>query len=96
VKFSPPDSVVVVEASRQGDRCRLTVRDHGPGLTVAEAASATDRFWRSEDSGETPGTGLGLAIATDLLETIGGELTVASADGGGLIVSLVLPDGADG
>jgi signal transduction histidine kinase len=38
-----------------------------------------------------PGTGLGLAIATDLLATVGGELRVRGADGGGLLVALVLP-----
>lgn len=96
VKFSPTGSVVEIGASRDDDRCRLTVRDRGPGLTREEAAYATDRFWRSDDSGETPGSGLGLAIATDLLESIGGELQVDSPDGGGLLVTLALPDGAAG
>lgn len=96
VKFSPADSVVEVGASRDDSLCRITVRDHGPGLTREEVASATDRFWRSADSGETPGTGLGLAIATDLLGSIGGELSVESPDGGGLLVTLRLPDGAEG
>ena len=95
VKYSPADSIVEIAAARDDDGCRLTVRDHGPGLTTEQAQHAADRFWRSPDSGQTPGAGLGLAIATDLLRVIGGELVVAAADGGGLLVSLVLPDGAD-
>ena len=94
VKFSSADSIVEISASRDGEICRLTVRDHGPGLTQEQAASATDRFWRSDDTGETPGSGLGLAIATDLLGSIGGELKVESPAGGGLLVTLLLPDGA--
>lgn len=94
VKYSPSDSVVEVGASRTDEVCLLTVRDHGPGLTREQVALATDRFWRSDDTGEAPGSGLGLAIATDLLDSIGGELRVESPDAGGLLVSLVLPDGA--
>lgn len=96
VKYSPADSAVDVGAFRDGDVCRLTVRDHGPGLTREEVAYATDRFWRSDDMGETPGSGLGLAIATDLLGAIGGELIVSSPDSGGLLVSLQLPSGVIG
>ena len=93
VKYSTPDSVVVVTARRDEQSCRLTVRDQGPGLTAEQAAAATDRFWRSDDRGDTPGSGRGLAIATDLLDSLGAELLVESPDGGGLLVTLLLPDG---
>ncbi|WP_449408583.1 ATP-binding protein [Microbacterium maritypicum] len=93
VKYSPPGSVVEVSARRDGEVCRLSVRDNGPGLTVEQAAYATDRFWRSDDDGETPGSGLGLAIATDLLATVDAELVVDAPDDGGLLVTLVLPAG---
>lgn len=92
VKYSPAGGVIEIGAQRHADGCHLTVRDHGAGLSREDAESATDRFWRSPDSGDQPGTGLGLAIATDLLTTVGGELRVSSADGGGLLVALVLPE----
>ena len=92
VKFSPDGARIEVGARRDGDSSRITVRDHGPGLTAEQAAAATDRFWRNADTGDVPGSGLGLAIASDLLATVGGELKVASADGGGLAVELVLHD----
>ncbi|MBO0981385.1 HAMP domain-containing sensor histidine kinase [Microbacterium sp. SD291] len=94
VKFSPGGSAVEVGAHRDAGACRVTVRDRGPGLTREEAAYATDRFWRGDGGAEAPGSGLGLAIATDLLAAIGGELAVDSPDGGGLLVSLLIPDGA--
>ncbi|AZS40010.1 Swarming motility regulation sensor protein RssA [Microbacterium oxydans] len=94
VKFSPEGAHIEIGARREGSVCRITVRDHGPGLTDEQAAAATDRFWRNVDTGDTPGSGLGLAIASDLLATIGGELAVSSAQGGGLEVALVLHDGS--
>ncbi|MFS0913126.1 ATP-binding protein [Microbacterium sp. 179-I 3D2 NHS] len=93
VKYSPPASVVEVVTRRDGGMCAIVVRDHGPGLSDEQAASATDRFWRSESTDQLPGSGLGLAIASDLLSSIGGELAVSSVDGGGLAVSLRLSDG---
>ncbi|WP_176697027.1 ATP-binding protein [Microbacterium sp. 3J1] len=93
VKYSPSGSAIDVEATEDGGLCSVTVRDQGPGLTHEEVAFATDRFWRSDDTGDAPGSGLGLAIATDLLAVIGGRLSVASRDGGGLQVSLLIPAG---
>lgn len=94
VKYSPSGSAVEVGVEPGDEMCRLSVRDHGPGLDDAQVAYATERFWRSGDTSDVPGSGLGLAIATDLLASIGGELRVASADGGGLRVSLVIRNGA--
>ncbi len=94
VKFSPDSAQIEVGAHRDSQVCRITVRDHGPGLTEQQAAAATDRFWRSAESADTPGSGLGLAIASELLATVGGDLAVASAEGGGLVVELLLRDGS--
>lgn len=92
VKFSPDDGVIEISAMRDDDGCLIIVRDHGPGLTPEQAEAATDRFWRGDEADRIPGTGLGLAIATDLLRSISGRLRVDEAEGGGLRVSLVLPD----
>ncbi|WP_353115807.1 HAMP domain-containing sensor histidine kinase [Microbacterium sp.] len=91
VKFSPDGGVIEVSAERIDDDCRITVRDHGPGLPADELEHASDRFWRSGRTQNVPGSGLGLAIATDLLSSIGGRLQVSSPEGGGLQVSLTLP-----
>ncbi len=95
VKYSPAGSAIDVEATVVDDLCCVAVRDEGPGLTREEVAFATDRFWRSDETGDTPGSGLGLAIATDLLAVIGGRLSVEARDGGGLQVSLLIPVGGD-
>lgn len=94
VKYSPDGGHIEIGVQRGGATCRIAVRDHGPGLTSEQAFAATERFWRNSDTQEVPGSGLGLAIASDLLATVGGELAVTVADGGGLRVTLVLHDGA--
>ncbi|MGH3691799.1 MAG: ATP-binding protein [Microbacterium sp.] len=94
VKFSPDSARIEIGAHRDGPVCSIAVRDHGPGLTEQQAAAATDRFWRSAESADTPGSGLGLAIASELLATVGGDLAVSSAEGGGLVVELLLKDGS--
>lgn len=96
VKFSPDGGVIEVGVRQEAEVGIVTVRDHGPGLAEDQVDSATDRFWRSADSGDTPGTGLGLAIATDLLSSVGGDLVVSAPEGGGLLISLRVTDGAAG
>jgi signal transduction histidine kinase len=91
VKFSPAGARIEVAAGREDDGCVLSVRDHGPGLPGEELEHATDRFWRSTRTSQTPGSGLGLAIATDLLASVDGRVRVEAAEGGGLRVLLLLP-----
>lgn len=91
LKFAPPGSVVEVRVEAVGDRARIAVRDHGPGLAPEEIEHVTDRFWRSPQHQNARGAGLGLAIATEFLDSCGGRLEVAAADGGGLVVTLWVP-----
>ena len=79
---------------RDGGRVALTVADRGPGLDANGLAHAFDRFWRGDDSvtRETGGSGLGLPIARALARGMGGDLSAAARPGGGLVLTLTLPE----
>ena len=86
-RHSPADGVVDVQL-RDGT---LSVRDHGPGVAPEELPLLFDRFFRGADARERQGSGLGLAIVRQVVESHGGAVDAANAQGGGLAVSLTLP-----
>jgi signal transduction histidine kinase len=65
--------ITVATGVRDGSAL-LTVADEGPGLGIADARQAFERFWRGR-SGE-PGSGLGLAIVKATAERHGGRAYV--------------------
>ncbi|WP_448143537.1 sensor histidine kinase [Stenotrophomonas bentonitica] len=71
----------------------IDVMDRGPGIPEASLAAVLQPFHRLEPSrGRTSGgTGLGLAIADQLSRALGGRLTLANREGGGLRAALELP-----
>jgi two-component system, OmpR family, sensor histidine kinase MprB len=69
----------------------LSVRDHGPGVAHDELPLLFDRFFRGADARERQGSGLGLAIVRQVVESHGGAVDAANAQGGGLVVTLALP-----
>jgi two-component system sensor histidine kinase MprB len=84
IKWSPPGGAVEVELVEG----RLSVRDHGPGIAEADLPHVLDRFYRAPAARALPGSGLGLAIVKQTVEDHGGSITVANADGGGVLVTL--------
>ncbi len=81
-----PDQVVV-EADWNAAALRVSVLDRGPGLSDDRLARAGYDFVSTK--GET--RGLGLALARAGIERLGGTLTVARRDGGGLRATLQWP-----
>ncbi len=53
---------------------QIQVRDHGPGVPVAERELIFERFSRGSNTGENAGFGLGLAIGRELATRMGGTL----------------------
>jgi two-component system OmpR family sensor kinase len=91
-------SHVVVSVSRESrgdqDDVRIEVADDGPGMTPEVAARATERFVRGEQSRSrsTGGAGLGLAITAAIVEAHRGRLEIASVEGEGTRIGMVLPE----
>ena len=71
----------------------VAVSDRGPGIPEAEMENVFYPYYRVESSRNrgTGGAGLGLAIAKDVVESHGGELTLANRAGGGLEARIRVP-----
>jgi len=68
---------------------RLSVLDHGPGLSDSERDLAMNRFWRG--SQQEAGYGLGLSIVNAIATQHGGTLELLNRKSGGLEARLTVP-----
>jgi two-component system sensor histidine kinase TctE len=92
IKYSPEDTAVTLEVTRQDGSARIAVTDEGPGLGDGPVERLTERFRRGGNVEGIVGSGLGLTIASDVLRAHGGRLELGKGpEGRGACVSLVLP-----
>jgi signal transduction histidine kinase len=93
VKFTPEGGEVVLTAERSGGSTIISVHDTGIGIPAADLARLSERFFRAGNAtaAAIPGTGLGLAIVRAIVEGHGGELVIASVEGEGSTMQVVLP-----
>jgi CheY-like chemotaxis protein len=97
VKYTDEGSVTVTVETlkRMGEACllRFAITDTGVGIPADEIARLFDPFTQASTttSLRRPGTGLGLTITRQLVELMGGEITVSSQVGSGSTFSFDLP-----
>ena len=72
---------------RRGDRVVLTVRDCGTGIAPENLAHIFDPYFTTRRTG----TGLGLPISKNIVEGLGGALSVSSRPGEGTEIRIELP-----
>ncbi|MGW3497610.1 ATP-binding protein [Streptomyces sp. NPDC001020] len=90
VKYSPPESPVVVSASALAARVEVRVVDRGPGVPDDAKERIFEPFQRYGDAPRGTGVGLGLAVARGFAEAMGGTLSAEDTPGGGLTMVLTL------
>jgi two-component system sensor histidine kinase KdpD len=95
LKYSDPNTPIMVSAEGQGDAILFTVSDQGPGIRDEDRERIFDRFYRSAiDRQRMPGTGMGLAIAREIVEAHGSRIWVESKPGEGSRFCFTLPTAA--
>lgn len=83
---------IEVHVEGLGDTVRLSVRDHGPGISAESRARIFARFERAVGTEESrSGFGVGLWLVGQLVEAMEGVITVDNAPGGGAVFAVVVP-----
>ena len=92
LKFSPPESKVLIDARETPDGdVIISILDQGKGLSSEDSVRIFRRFFQAENTKKPGGTGLGLYITRSLVEAHGGRIWVESAVGKGSKFRFTLP-----
>ena len=91
VKYSPEGGSVIVDVRVDQDAVVIDVRDEGIGIPASDLATIFEPYRRGSNTTMLRGIGLGLAGCRQVLEQLGGELTVESTEGSSSTFSIRLP-----
>jgi PAS domain S-box-containing protein len=93
-KFSPPGASVDIAVERRGEGIRVSVIDHGPGISKEFQERIFEKFSQadSSDARKKGGSGLGLAISKAIVEKHAGELAFTTRKGEGTTFYFELPE----
>ncbi|WP_303395034.1 sensor histidine kinase, partial [Micromonospora sp. NBS 11-29] len=89
--FSPPHTRVVVAGELTDDGARLTVVDHGIGLTAERLTEENARLTRRERLDLAPTEVLGLFVVGRLARRHGWTVRLAATGGGGVTAAVEIP-----
>jgi len=93
IKYSPNGGRIQVRIADAPDRVRIEVRDEGLGIPPSEQSRIFEKFYRldAEMTRGVGGSGLGLYISREIVEQMGGVLSVNSRRGSGSTFTVTLP-----
>ena len=92
-KYTPNDTPIEVEIEAKINTIRISVIDHGPGITKEQQAELFTPFirGRSDKVIRTSGLGLGLSLCNQIVKLHGGTIAVSSKEGHGSTFYFELP-----
>jgi two-component system sensor histidine kinase SenX3 len=99
VKYGGADRWVGIKAEHTTDRrqseVRITISDHGPGISAEDLPHIFDPFYRGADAvaRQVHGNGLGLSLVRRIVAAHGGRVTVTTRAGAGSAFTIALPAG---
>ncbi len=94
LRYTPESGEVTIGLHRgDGDRLVVRVADSGPGIDSSDLPHLFERLYVAQRyrAVRPEGSGLGLTIVKELVDVLGGQVTVESEIGRGTIVSVSFP-----
>ena len=92
-KYTPDEGVIEVSLKCPNGKIHLSVSDRGIGIPEQELAQIFDPYYRASTARlhNISGSGLGLAIAKEVVDQLGGEISVESKIDTGTAFNVTLP-----
>ena len=91
VKFTDEGKSIEVYCCNEGDFARVSVRDHGVGISPERVETIFHNGETTYGTGGEEGSGLGLQLCQDFARKIGGDVRVESTLGEGSTFSFTVP-----
>jgi two-component system OmpR family sensor kinase len=93
IVHTPVNTSIEVAVSTEDGVGRVSVADHGPGLTPDDMNHIFEPFYRADPSRsrDSGGAGLGLSIVSAVVSAHGGRVKVGQTEGGGATFEVELP-----
>ncbi|MCJ8283750.1 MAG: sensor histidine kinase [Rivularia sp. ALOHA_DT_140] len=91
IKYSQPETPVHLTLSSEQKRAVFEIQDEGIGIPSEDLPYLFDSFHRCNNVENIPGTGLGLSIVKKCIDTLNGEISVASEVGVGTKFTIKIP-----
>lgn len=93
LRYTPAGGRISVRVASRERRVEVAVSDSGPGIPAQHLPRVFERFYQVDAArGDKAHAGLGLSIVRTLIEAMGGAVRLDSPAGGGLTVTLALPE----
>lgn len=93
LKFSNPDSEIVITTSMKAGKVYTSVKDNGAGIPRESINKIWERFYKTDPSRgrDKKGTGLGLSIVKEIIQAHKENINVISTEGVGTEFIFTLP-----
>lgn len=88
IQASPDNGSIAVAVGQDGGRVKIEIADEGKGISEQDLPRIFDPYFTTRPSG----TGLGLAIVNKIVEAHRGEVRVASREGSGTKIEILIPE----
>lgn len=89
-KYTLENGSISVSIVASDNKLNITVEDNGCGIPYNDQTKIFQRFYQVEGTGST-GTGIGLALTNELVQLLGGSISVESEPGKGSSFIVMIP-----
>jgi signal transduction histidine kinase len=90
-KYTPSNSCIQIVVAADDQSVNVQVTDQGPGIPEDATRLIFDPFFRLAQNAHVPGMGLGLYISEQIMQVLGGGISVASSPGAGSTFTISFP-----